>query len=64
MVGHLKTHLLTIKLKELGVKRRCDGFIVGIMLRDITISNQAHRNQGMKTYICLEIWMSQRLLDS
>ena len=35
---------LTIKLKELGVERGSDGFVVRIMLKN-DMSNQTHRNK-------------------
>ena len=36
--------VLTIKLKELGVERGSDGFVVRIMLKN-DMSNQTHRNK-------------------
>lgn len=59
---HLQKQVLTIKLKELGVERGGDGFVVGIMLMD-NMSNKPIEARK-ETCICLEVWVSQCLFNS
>ena len=55
-----RIRVLTIKLEELGIERGSNGFIVGIVLKDI--SKKKYRNEN-ETYVCIEVWVSQCLLD-